>query len=241
MQKNNPLYTQKKGASPYKEVPDSVKLKNTQIIKKVNDGIFNIFGPVYDDIGLNKLIVNTYKDRQWNDILKSLVIARIASPESKMKTARVLSRDYLVNRPLEKYYRTMDRAIKFSDDAQEIVLEETRRIHGGSITIVLFDVTTLYFESINSDELREFGYSKDCKFGEVQIVLSLMTTNQGYPIGYKLFPGNTTEGKTLIQHIEDVKSRFELKEVTLIADRAMFSRENLESMESLGINYIVGL
>ena len=241
MQKNNPLYAdaRKKKKSSYKEVPDSVTLNDTQVVKKVNDGIFNIFGTVYDSIGLNKLITGTYKDRQWNDILKSLVLARLASPRSKRKTASVLSRDYLINHSLEKYYRTMDRAIKFTDESQKIVLEETRRICGGDITIVLFDVTTLYFESVENDELRDFGYSKDCKFGEVQVVLSLMTTKEGYPVGYKLFPGNTAEGKTLLQHIEEAKFKFNLKKVTLIADRAMFSKENLKSMDDLGINYIV--
>ena len=238
MQKNNPLY-QERPDSRYKEVPEGVKLKHAAIIRRTNEGIFDIFGHVYDQLGLKKLIESTYKDGQWNDILKTLVLGRIAGPESKRKTARVLSRDYSINQPLEKYYRAMDRAIKFADKAQEIILGETGKLHGGSLQVVLFDVTTLYFESVESDELRDFGFSKDKKFNEVQIVLSLMTTNDGHPVGYKLFPGNTSEGTTLIEHIEEVKDRFKLKEVTLIADRAMFSRKNLEKMEGLGMNYIV--
>ena len=71
--------------------------------------------------------MSLYKDKQWNDIFKALVLGRIAGPESKLKTARVLARDYLVNYPLEKFYRTMDRALKFEDKAQEIILEKTKK------------------------------------------------------------------------------------------------------------------
>ena len=103
-----------------------------QIQGQSNNGIFDVFGEIYDCIGLGKLIGATRKDRQWNDILKALVLARIATPESKRKTARVLSRDYQVNHPLQKYYRTMDKVIKFEREAQTIVMEETRRIHGAN-------------------------------------------------------------------------------------------------------------
>ena len=68
---------------------------------------------------------------------------------------------------------------------------------GGKLNVLFFDVTTLYFESINQDELREFGFSKDCKFKEVQVVLSLITTEYGIPIGYEIFQENTFEGNTL--------------------------------------------
>ena len=238
LQKKNPLH-QNRVDSRYRDVPGRVKLKNVGTIRRMNEGIFDIFGYVYDSLGLKKLIENTYKDGQWNDILKTLVLGRIAGPESKRKTARVLSKDYSVNHPLEKYYRTMDRAIKFASEAQNIVLEETQRTHGSNIQVILFDVTTLYFESVEQDDLRDFGFSKDNKFKEVQVVLSLMTTSKGEPIGYKLFPGNTSEGKTLIEHIEEIKERLGVEQVTLIADRAMFSRDNLKKMEELGMEYIV--
>ena len=238
MQKKNPLH-QKKADYRYKDIPESVKLKNVISIRRMNEGIFDIFGHIYDSVGLKELIEDTYKDGQWNDILKALVLGRIAGPESKRKTARVLSQDYSVNHPLEKYYRVMDRAIKFASKAQEIVLDETKRTHGGKIQVMLFDVTTLYFESVEQDDLRDFGFSKDNKFKEVQVVLSLMTTNKGEPVGYKLFPGNTSEGKTLLDHIEEVKERMGVDQVTLIADRAMFNRDNLKKMDELGMDYIV--
>ena len=239
LQQNNPLHDKKKNKSRYGKIPDNFKVKDINHCRRVSEGVFDIFGHIYDGLGLKKLIKGTYRDSQWNDILKALVLARIAGPKSKRKTAWVLSKNYAINHPKEKYYRVMDRAIKFSQEARRLVLDETLKLHGGEINIILFDVTTLYFESIEKDDLKNFGFSKDGKCKEVQVVLSLMTTNHGHPVGYKLFPGNTSEGKTLIEHIQQTKKELSLKKVTLIADRAMFTEENLSKMESQGIDYIV--
>ena len=220
-------------------IPSHVKLADAQIRSQVNDGIFDIFGKVYDQIGLASVTKYGRKNSEWGDIFKAMVIGRIATPSSKRNTARVLSRDYMIDYPLHKLYRTMDRIINFEDKIKQVIVDKSNEINGGEITIVLFDVTTLYFESVVQDDLKNFGFSKDCKFKEVQVVLSLITTESGDPVGYKLFPGNTSEGNTLIEHIEDVKKTMSLEKVTLIADRAMFTEKNLKKMESRGISYIV--
>ena len=105
--------------------------------------------------------------------------------------------------------------------------------------VAIFDVTTLFFESVNEDELRGFGFSKDCKFKETLVALALVTTTDGLPITYRLFPGNIYEGHTLISMIEEIKKVHEVRNVLLVADRAMFSRENLDAMDARGIKYIV--
>lgn len=222
-----------------RNAPDNLDVHEVSYCNTVNNGVFDVFGQVYDEVGLNKFIEGTKDDEQWNEVLKALVVARIAQPDSKRETAEILFRDFRIDHPLHRYYRAMDKAAKCKRKAKDTVLKETKRLHGGRITVALFDVTTLYFESCRKDELRNFGYSKDNKFGEVQVVLSLMVTDDGLPLGYKLFPGNTAEGKTLLDHIKSLRHRFKLKGVTLIADRAMFTRENLQSMEELGIDYIV--
>ena len=221
------------------EVPPHVKLRHARGRGRINFGIFNVFGRIYDEMGLGGLVESTYKNGQWNDILKALVLGRIAEPESKKRTARTLSEHFLVDYPLEKFYRAMDRAVRFEDKAKGIVLKETLRYGGGTPGVILFDVTTLYFESTEADDLRAFGFSKDNKFKEVQVVLSLITTGEGYPVGYKLFPGNISEGRTLVSHLEDIRKRFDLRSTTLIADRAMFTEENLKDMEKRGIRYVV--
>jgi transposase len=89
------------------------------------------------------------------------------------------------------------------------------------------------------DELRDFGFSKDCKFKETQVVLALVTTSEGLPITYQTFAGKTTEGTTLVQMVQRLKSEYEINNVMLVADRAMFVKQNLNEMDRLGVKYIV--
>lgn len=74
------------------------------------------------------------------------------------------------------------------------------------IDILFFDVTTIYYESTNQDEIKGFGFSKDHKFGQVQVVLALATTNEGLPVGYKIFKGNRAEVKTLLACLAEWKA-----------------------------------
>jgi transposase len=121
------------------------------------------------------------------------------------------------------------------------VAKNTLSLFDNEVDVLFFDVTTLYFESLTQDELRDFGFSKDCKFKEVQVVLALVTTKEGQPITYKLFPGNTYEGHTLIDIVKELKNEYKIQNILLVADRAMFNNDNLEAMEAedLNVNYIV--
>jgi transposase len=105
--------------------------------------------------------------------------------------------------------------------------------------VVLFDVTTLHFESIEADEFREFGYSKNFRFNTTQVVLALATNEHGLPIGYELFKGNEAEVKTLISSINKWKELFNINNVTFVGDRAMFSKDNLALMDEYGYSYVI--
>ncbi len=105
--------------------------------------------------------------------------------------------------------------------------------------MTFFDVTTLYFESTEEDELRKFGYSKDQKFHSVQVVMALATTQDGLPIGYQAFPGNTAEVSTLLKSQENCKKNIPIGDVTIIADRAMMSEKNLQELEKANIKYVI--
>lgn len=229
------------GSQPDKksEIDDSVKLKEIKEVKRVNEGIVEIFGSVYDQLGFYDLIEGTRKDKQWNSILKSCVLARIGNPVSKRRTAKDLFLDYAIDIPLEKMYRMMDHVSEREDFIKSRIGGATRNLLKEEVDVLFFDVTTLYFESFSADELRNFGFSKDCKFKETQVVLALVTTKKGLPITYKLFPGNISEGKTLIDIVKILKKDFDVENVFLVADRAMFVDENLSLMEKMKINYIV--
>lgn len=121
----------------------------------------------------------------------------------------------------------------------EAVRQSTLALFSEKIDVVFFDVTTLFFESVTEDTLRDFGYSKDQKFHSVQVVLALATTEAGLPFGYKLFSGSTAEVKTLLECLKEWKGSFDIGHVTFVADRGMMSEANLSALEEAKLEYIV--
>ena len=89
------------------------------------------------------------------------------------------------------------------------------------------------------DELRKKGYSKDGKHNRVQVVLALMQTRDGLPVGYELFEGNTADVKTLEPAIASLKARFALDRVVFVADAGMLSADNVALLQSMGHDYVV--
>jgi len=105
---------------------------------------------------------------------------------------------------------------------------------------VLYDVTTLYFETFKSDELRIEGFSKVNKPQQPQVVIGLLVTHSGFPLMYEVFPGNTFEGKTMLPIIEKFISGHKKTKPIIVADAAMLSEERLEELKEKKISYIVG-
>jgi transposase len=100
-------------------------------------------------------------------------------------------------------------------------------------------VTTFSFESQQADTLREFGFSKDGKMNEVQVVLALLIDKDGRPISFELFPGNTFEGHTLLSTLDSVKERFQIDQVIIVVDKGLNSKLNLKQIKARGYDYIV--
>ena len=214
-------------------------LTDTYEQARVIQGIDGVCGVVYEQMKFHTVIQETYKDKEWNEYLKACVLSRVADPCSKRKTVRTLEQDYNQQIPLEKMYRMMDRLHSNIGRVKNIVAQNTLDLFKQRVDILFFDVTTLYFESFTPDELREFGFSKDCKFKETQVVLALVTNFEGHPLTYELFPGNTNEGRTLISAVKKLKEHFTVRDAVLVADRAMFTDKNLKFLEENKVQYIV--
>lgn len=215
---------------------EEVRLSDLREEARVVEGIHNIFGPLFRELGFNQVLDNPSQSQ----ILQDCVLARIADPSSKQRTASLLERDFAISIPLDRIYRMMDGLYEKREHAKDLVFEGTSSLFPGKVDVLFFDVTTLYFESVEANEIRDFGYSKDQQFQSVQVVLALATTEHGLPVGYKLFPGNTGEVKTLLACINEWKKRIEIGRVVLVADRAMMSDANLDAMEAADMEYLVG-
>ena len=205
--------------------------------KVITTGIHDIYGTIFDEVGFNYVL----KNKNYNDILRNVVMARIANPDSKKATSEQLETKFNVNIPLKKIYRMMDRLNdQVIDDIQTLSLQHTNKLCNEKISVMFYDATTLYFESFIQDELKQYGYSKDHKFNQSQVLLALFVTTKGLPIGYEVFPGAFYEGHTLITVLNRLSKHFALDNIVFVADRGLFNKENLDFLEEKNIFYIVG-
>jgi transposase len=210
---------------------DTAKLSEDS---RVVEGIHAVFGSVLDKFGLQSLL----GVRQY-DVLRHIVMARVAWPSSKLRASANLLKHFNVDISVDKMYRLMDVLETQESCIQGALFNAFRPLIGEKVEVLFFDVTTLYFESVDEDELRRFGFSKDQKTHLTQVVLALATTQEGLPVGYKLFPGNTAETSTLLQAIAEWQKSLCIEKITIIADRAMMSDKNTTLLEASGLKYVI--
>lgn len=211
-----------------------VAIESIREERRVVDGFHEIFGTLFTQLGFNSILQGKHKE-----VLRDVVLARIAHPASKAATQHILAADFGREVDLDRIYRMMDALSEQKEVAQKMVFSATEQCCFGKIDLMLFDVTTLYFESTDDDELRRFGYSKDQKFHTTQVVLALATASNGLPIGYRLFPGNTADVSTLVTAIQEWKKIIPIGGVRIVADRAMMTEKNLQFLEEQKIEYVV--
>ena len=217
------------------QMPNIPLLMDAQEINRLNTGIKDIVGTLYDRLGFNNIL----KSNKMKEILKAVVLARFTEPSSKLKASSILQRKFSLEYSEDSIYRMMDALFQASDQVKQTVFASTVATIGKQIDLMFFDVSTLYFETIEEDELRQFGFSKDFRFNTTQVVLALATTCNGLPIGYKLFPGNTAEVTTLINCVKEWKKQIGIREAIVVADRGMMSDNNLKQLIAEGMSYVV--
>jgi len=121
-----------------------------------------------------------------------------------------------------------------------VALSFVRDTFGDDLFFVLYDVTTLYFESFKADELRSHGFSKDDKSKQPQIVIGLLATKSGFPLAHEVFPGKTFEGKTMLPVLEKFAEKHGVEMPIVVADAAMLSKDNIKELGNRKMRYIVG-
>jgi hypothetical protein len=189
-----------------------------------------IFGRLFDQIGFNAIPEQLFRD---------IVITRLVYPISKLKTVDYLYRYQGKSVSVDSIYLFLDRLNdKHSKQVQEIAYKHTASILK-SISVVFYDMTSLYFEAEDEDDLRRMGFSKDGKFQNPQIMLGLLVGENGYPIGYDIFEGNTFEGKTLLPVLLRIQREYGFDKPVVVADAAMLSEDNLKALDRNEFPFIV--
>lgn len=197
-----------------------------------NIGFEKAFGKIFDNLEFSKLLKSGRNNQALNEVMKQIVLMRIYDPCSKLRSCKLLKERFLKEISYKQILVMMDH---ITNNLEELKQDVFSSLKGDQkkLDILLFDVTTLYFESVESDNLRNFGFSKDGKFKEVQVVLAVLSDHRGIPLCYEVFPGNTSEIKTFTSVLTRFTEQHALEKLCVVADRGMFSNKNLLFIEQL--------
>jgi len=192
-------------------------------------------------LGLDKIIAS--RRSRMRDLVMAMIVARIIDPRSKLAIARGLSEQTafstlgevlsVVSASEDELYAAMDWLLP----RQNKIEEQLARRHLADGTLVLYDVTSSYFEG-RTCPLAKLGHNRDGKKGKLQIVIGLLCSREGRPVAVEVFDGNTGDPTTVVPQIEKIRERFGLTRVVLVGDRGMITsariREDLATVEGLG-------
>ncbi len=199
---------------------------------------------IYNQLSISSFIESYQKNQTFkydlDNILKLLVFSRALNPESKKKTFESKGNYFfeLKDFSLDDIYRSLDHLTALKDDLMIHLNDELKTQGLRDASLVFYDVTNYYFESVECDGFRERGVSKENK--ETGIVqMGLFIDNNGLPITYELFPGNTHDLATMRPILEKIKKQFNLGKLTIVADKGNNSAQNLAMIESYGDDYII--
>ncbi len=218
-----------------------VNLKHIVEEKRIKVGIHQVYGSVFDQIGYDQVVQNPSRKKASVRLMRDIVLSRINKPESKLSSVNSLCNDYGIEADVNSVYRMMDlldeKAIM---KIQQACYQNTFGLLGEKIDVIFYDCTTLYFESFTEDELKENGYSKDGKFNQSQVILALMVSKHGLPVGYEIFPGAMFEGHTLSNALDKLHEHYKIDRLIFVADAAMLSEDNMKLLEQRNQPFIVG-
>lgn len=193
-----------------------------------------------------KFLSNIYSrlgfDEYGDDVLKDLIIARIFFPSSKNETRNLLLDSFERKYSLKTIYRHLKATFddKFKEFIQGKLIDFAKKDLGDSLRLILYDVTTLYFDSQAKIGLKDFGFSKDHRPSDAQVVVGLVVNKDGFPLYFDVFKGNTFEGHTFLVTIEKVIKLLNNPKIIVIADAGMLSKININDLDKRNIGFIVG-
>jgi hypothetical protein len=194
--------------------------------------LWEVLGAVYDRIGFGTAIDS--------EVFRQLVLGRVIAPASKTATLRMVAEMDVTDVPGEA---TMWRHLARHQDQdwRSAACTTAYRFAAGTgaVSVCLYDVTTLYFETDEEDQTRKIGFSKERRV-DPQIVVGLLVDTSGFPLEIHCFEGSTAETLTLIPVLDAFRARHQVTDMLIVTDAGMLSRVNLEALEEAGYQYIVG-
>jgi transposase len=232
------------------ELAKSVEVKDTYIL-----GPLLVLERLFEKSGINDIletIVSKHPKLEFDlrGLVFTLAASRFVRPGSKLKVFEYWQKRFypeMVTQDigLHQLYRTLDLLASHKDEIEKELFWRDRDLLNRQVDVILYDLTTLRFESTRTDlgELRQFGYSKERRSDCTQVVLGLLVTPEGIPIGFEVYPGNTFEGKTIKNIVAKLREKFSIRRFIFVGDRGLFSKKNLQELrgENKAGEFIVGM
>lgn len=204
-----------------------------------------VYRQIWNNLGLQRKLRQLQEPTKSNfnfaEAIFFLLTARTLMPDSKLGQWQNKNQ-FLFGAPqlsLNDLYRSLDLLISHKDSLIQYLNGQITKKYKRKISVALYDVTTYYFESQDVDTLRNFGFSKDNKVNQVQVVMGLLIDDNGIPIDYELYPGNTSEFGTMIPLLKKLQAQYKVKRVIVTADRGLNSGANLRAIKELGMEYVI--
>jgi len=198
-------------------------------------GFKNIYGKIF-----NSIFDSLKLSQSRQHMLADLVTMRIIEPVSKLRTSNICA-DYGMHLAIDSIYKLMDKLD--INHIKELVYKHSQQLLASNqqkLDVLFYDLTTIAFETNNQDDYRAFGFSKDGKHQHVQITLAIIATQEGLPISYEIFKGNTYEGHTLIPILTALRKTYSIERVVVVADSGLISKKNVDAIKAAGLEYVIG-
>jgi transposase len=198
---------------------------------------------------LNELMPTGREKVSWAEVIAILVIGRLCEPSSELHVAecwyRTTALEDIVGVGIDKIYderlyRALDRLMPQKEAIEKHLVKRLGELFDLDYDLLLYDVTSTYFEGVADPEIAQRGYSRDHRPDCVQVNIALVVTRDGMPLGYEIFSGNTTDVTTVQQIVERMEERFGKVNRVWVMDRGMVSAENLAWLSSTQRRYVIG-
>jgi len=195
------------------------------------------------------LLVRGREAVAWGEVVAILVIGRLCEPSSELHVAERWYRTTALEDLLgvateqvydERLYRTLDRVLPHKQAIERHLVERLGELFDLDYDLLLYDVTSTYFEGVADPAIARRGYSRDHRFDCVQVNIALVVTREGMPLGYEIFRGDTVDVTTVKEIVEAMERRFGKARRVWVMDRGMVSAENVAWLNATGRRYVLG-
>ena len=224
----------------------TTRIGDIRLLNSMDFGVAYAVERLWDMYGISRVIEKAFAGGKFKfdaaKIVRLLVTHRLHDPSSDLSAYEWIREEVFTDlRDIQKQhvYRTLDQLIRRKKKIEVGVFRELQRTLGLKADIVFYDLTSTYFEG-EGPELAEYGKSRDHRPDRKQLVLALALID-GIPVFHEVFPGNTADRATLKHAVERLKKHFDIERIIFVADRGLFSAENLDFLDEKGYEYIVAM